>query len=226
MDDRPASDRVRVRREPARGRYALAEVEAVLDAGLIAHVAFVDEGQPYCIPTLCARIAGDVYIHGSRASRTLKALGRGMPACLTVTLLDGLVLARSVFEHSANYRSAVVLGTFMRVEDDEARLGAYQAFTEKILPGRWAEARQPTARELRATEILSMPLDEASAKVRTGPPSDDDSADAALDVWAGVVPITASYGDPQTSPGLRPGIPLPASVERLLAPLDRHDESA
>ena len=211
----PASDRVRIRREPERGRYGRADVDAVLDAGLVAHIAFVHEGQPVCIPTLFARTGDDVLVHGSSKSRTLLTLAGGAAACLTVTVVDGLVLARSVFEHSVNYRSAVLLGSFTRVETDEGRLAAYRAFTEKLLPGRWDEVRSPTALELRATEILSMPIEEASAKVRVGPPSDDDSEDAALDVWAGVVPAVAGWGEPVPSPGLRAGIAVPESVRRL-----------
>ena len=214
--DRPASDRVRVRRQPERGQYSRAEVEAVLDAALVVHVAFVHDGQPICIPTLCARAGDRVLVHGSSASRTLRTLAGGVPACLTATVVDGLVLARSVFEHSVNYRSAVLLGSFARVEGEEERMSAYEAFTEKLLPGRWDEVRSPNELELRATEILAMPIGEASAKVRTGPPSDDDSEDAALDVWAGVLPLSLRYGEPVASPGLRGGIGLPPSVTRLL----------
>jgi nitroimidazol reductase NimA-like FMN-containing flavoprotein (pyridoxamine 5'-phosphate oxidase superfamily) len=220
---RPATDRVRVRRQPERGQYARAEIDAVLDAGLVAHVAFVHEGAPLCIPTLFARIGDDLIVHGSSASRTLRALASGVPACVTVTLIDALVLARSVFEHSANYRSAVLLGAFARVDHEEQRLAAYRAFTEKVLPGRWDEVRQPSELELRATDILSMSIKEASAKVRTGPPSDDDSEDAALDVWAGTVPLLPGWGEPEPSPGLRAGIPVPASVRRLL---DSHSPQA
>jgi hypothetical protein len=214
--DRPATDRVRVRREPERGQYSRAEIEAVLDAALVAHLAFVHEGQPICIPTLCARSGDRVLVHGSSASRTLRTLAGGVPACLTATVIDGLVLARSVFEHSVNYRSAVLFGSFARVEGDDERMAAYEAFTEKLLPGRWAEARTPSVLELRATEILALPIDEASAKVRTGGPHDDDSDDAALDVWAGVVPLALRYGEPIPSPGLRDGIALSQSVLHLL----------
>ena len=213
---KPVSDRVRIRREPERGLYGRADVDAVLDAGLVAHVAFVHEGQPICIPTLVARVGDRVLVHGSSASRTLRSLAAGTPACVTVTVLDGLVLARSVFEHSVNYRSAVLLGSFARVNEEEGRLEAYRAFTEKLLPGRWDEVRWPTELELRATEILSMTIDEASAKVRVGPPSDDDSEDAALDVWAGVVPAVSGWGAPEPSPGLRAGIEVSESVRRLL----------
>jgi uncharacterized protein len=223
MSERPASDRVRVRRQPERGVYDRASIDAILDAGLIAHVAFLDGGQPFCIPTLYARVGDEVYIHGSRASRTLKVLAGGVPACLTVTMVDGLVVARSVFEHSANYRSAVLIGSFRRIEGERERLAAFEAFTEKLLPGRWNEARTPSAQELKATEILAMRIDEGSAKARAGPPSDDSSEDAALDVWAGVVPLAAVFGEPVPSPGLRAGIALPESVRHLL---DTGDGSA
>src|SRR5919108_1931242 len=199
------SGRTRVRRQPARGRYEAAAVHAVLDAGLVAHVAFVDAGQPYCIPMLQARRGDAVYIHGSAASRALRVLAGGVPACLTVTLLDGLVLARSAFEHSANYRAAVVLGSFSPVEGDDERLAAFAAFTEKLVPGRWDEVRPPSRQELKATWILALPLAEASVKTRTRPPSDDESADAARDTWAGALPFRTVVGPPQASPGLRPG---------------------
>ena len=163
--ERPATDRVRVRRQPERGQYSRAEIEAVLDAALVVHVAFVHDGQPICIPTLCARAGDRVLVHGSSASRTLRTLAGGVPACLTATVIDGLVLARSVFEHSVNYRSAVLIGSFARLEGDDERMAGYEAFTEKLLPGRWDEARSPSELELRATEILAMPIEEASAKV-------------------------------------------------------------
>src|SRR3954454_13958256 len=214
--ERPTTDRVRVRRQPERGQYSRAEIEAVLDAALVVHVAFVHDGQPICIPTLCARAGDRVLVHGSSASRTLRTLAGGVPACLTATVTDGLVLARSVFEHSVNYRSAVLLGSFARVEGDDDRMAAYEAFVEKLLPGRWDEARRPNELELRATEILAMPIEEASAKVRTGGPHDDDSEDAALDVWAGILPLELRYGQPLPSPGLREGIPVPPSVTHLL----------
>lgn len=196
---------------------------AVLDAAPVAHVAFVDEGQPLAIPMLHARLDDAVYVHGSSASRAVRVLAAGAPACVTVTVLDGLVLARSAFEHSANYRSAVVLGAFERVEEDEARLRAFEAFTNKLLPGRWAEVRGPSPKELKATAILQMPIVEASVKSRSGPPSDDDSPDAALETWAGVIPVVASFGVPEPSPGLRTGIPLAESARRLL---DDPDTSA
>jgi uncharacterized protein len=210
-------DRIRVRRSPKKGRYDRDSIVRVLDRGFVGHVAFVEGGEPRCIPMLYARVGDKVYIHGSTASRMIRLLAGGPPACVTVTLLDGLVLARSAFEHSANYESAVVLGHFHLVEDEAERLAAFEAFTEKLLPGRWSEVRGPNRKELKATSILAMTIEEASAKVRTGPPDDDDSPDAELETWAGVIPIVTSYGEPDPSPGLRPGIPLAASVGKLLS---------
>ena len=213
---RKAIGRVHVRRQPLRGHYERDSIYGVLDEGLVAHVAFVEAGQPFCIPMLQARIGDAVCIHGSTASRAMRILGGGAPACVTVTLLDGLVLARSAFEHSANYRSAVLLGIFRRVEDPDERFAALAAFTNKLVPGRWEEVRKPSRQELKATVILSMPIGEASAKCRFGPPTDDGSADAGLDIWAGVVPIRTAFDNVEPSPGLRPGIPVPASAGRLL----------
>ena len=211
-----ATERTRVRRQPTRGRYDTESVHAVLDAALFAHVAFVDGDQPYCIPMLHARAGDEVYVHGSSASRALRVLAGGVPACLTVTVLDGLVLARSVFEHSANYRAAVALGSFRRVEGADERLAALEAFTEKLVPGRWKEVRGPNEKELKATAILALPLDEASVKERTGPPSDGDSPDAELDVWAGVLPLRTVFGEPEPAPELPPDAELAPSVRRLL----------
>jgi nitroimidazol reductase NimA-like FMN-containing flavoprotein (pyridoxamine 5'-phosphate oxidase superfamily) len=211
-----APNRVRVRRQPKRGAYDRETIDGILDASVFCHVAFVHAGEPFCIPTLHARLGDEVYVHGSTASRMLRTLAEGARACLTVTNLRGLVLARSAFEHSANYESAVLLGSFRLVEDPDERLAAFEAFTEKVLPGRWAEVRGPNRKELKATQILALAIDEAAAKTRTGPPSDDDSEDAALDTWAGVLPVTTTYGEPEASPGLRPGIPLAASVRRMV----------
>ena len=209
-------DRIRVRRSPKKGRYDRASIAGVLDRGLVGHVAFVDGGEPCCIPMLYAHVDDRIYVHGSTASRTIRILANGAAACLTVTMLDGLVLARSAFEHSANYESVVAFGRFEVVEDEAERLAAFEAFTEKLLPGRWSEVRGPNRKELKATTILAMTIEEASAKVRSGPPDDDYSPDAELDTWAGVVPIVTSFGIPEPSPGLRPGIPIAGSVSRLL----------
>jgi uncharacterized protein len=205
-----------VRRGAKKGRYDRASIDDVLDRGLLAHVAFADGGDAVCIPMLYARVDDRIYIHGSTKSRAVRALAAGAHACLTVTIVNGLVLARSAFEHSANYDSAMVFGTFALVEDADERMQAFEAFTEKLLPGRWDEVRQPSAKELKATEILSLEIDEASAKMRSGPPDDDDSPDAERDTWAGEVPIVRSYGSPEPSPGLRSGIEVSESVRRLL----------
>jgi len=216
--DTAASSRTRVRRLPERGRYDREALEAVLDAGMVAHLGFVADGQPFVIPTLHARVDDEVYVHGSAASRTLRTLAGGFPACLTVTLLDGVVLARSVFEHSMNYRSVVVLGHATPVVEPDEKLAALEAFTEKLLPGRWNEARQPTAKELKATSVLRLPLDEASAKIREGGPEDGDTPDAELEVWAGHVPLVVTALEPVPDPSLRPGIPVPPGLRPYRRP--------
>ncbi|MHB8468684.1 MAG: pyridoxamine 5'-phosphate oxidase family protein [Gaiellaceae bacterium] len=190
---RSIPDTLRVRREPERGRYDRETIEAILDEGLFCHLGFEVDGQPYVIPTLHARLGDRLYVHGSAASRMLRNAAAGMRVCVTVTLLDGLVLAKSVFNHSVNYRSAVVLGTATLVDGEQEKVEALRAFTEHVAPGRWDEARQPTAQELKATWILSLPLDEASAKVRDGGPHDEPE-DEGLPVWAGVVPVHLAAG--------------------------------
>jgi nitroimidazol reductase NimA-like FMN-containing flavoprotein (pyridoxamine 5'-phosphate oxidase superfamily) len=185
---RDVPDHLRVKREPQRGAYDRETIDAILDEALVCHLGFAVDGQPYVIPTLHARVGDRLYVHGSAASRMLRHAAADARICVTVTLLDGLVLARSVFNHSIDYRSVVVLGTPTLVEDVTEKREALRAFTEHVAPGRWEEARQPTDQELKATWILSVPLDEASAKVRTGPP-EDEPEDMDLPVWAGVVPI-------------------------------------
>ncbi len=207
------SARTLIRRVHERARYDREAIDTVLDAALVAHLGFVSDDQPYVIPTLHARIGDAVYVHGSAASRTLRAVGHGIPACLTVTLLDGIVLARSVFEHSMNYRSVVVLGSATLVEDADEKLRALEAFTEKLLPGRWAEARRPTTKELKATSVLHLPLDEASAKIREGGPDDGNTPDAELEVWAGHLPLVVRALSPVPDPALRSGIPVPPGLE-------------
>ena len=205
-----------MRRGPTKGRYDRASIDGVLSRGLLAHVAFFDGRDPCCIPMLYAQLGDRIYIHGSTASRAIRALAGGAAACVTVTIVHGLVLARSAFEHSANYEAVMAFGTFEPVDDEAERVAAFEAFTEKLLPGRWAEVRGPSAQELKATRILAMVIDEASAKVRSGPPDDDESPDAELATWAGVVPIVSSFGTPVPSPGLRANIPLSPSVRDLL----------
>lgn len=205
------TDRTRVRRVPQRGAYERETVEAILDETLISHIGFVHEGQPVVIPTLHARLKDRLYLHGSAASRMLRTLDKGVPVCATSTLVDGLVLARSAFHHSVNYRSVVVFGQAHTVETEEERLQALELFTEKLVPGRWADVRPPTRQELKGTKVLSLPLDEASAKVRTGPPIDDDE-DYALPVWAGVLPLGTEVARPQPDPRLDPTIETPGYV--------------
>ena len=206
------SERVRVRRLHEKASYDRDAVKAILDEALVAHLGFAHEGQPFVIPTLHARLGEEVYVHGSSASRTLRALGGALPVCLTVTLLDGLVFARSVFEMSANYRSVVVMGEARPVTDPDEKLAALEAFSDQVLPGRWAEARKPTRQELKATAILALPLDEASAKISAGGPDDGETEDAELPVWAGHVPLRLVAGEPVPCPHLRPGIPVPDEV--------------
>ena len=186
-DRRTVAPHLRVKREPHRGAYDRETIDAILDEALLCHLGFQVEGRPTVIPTLHARVGDRLYVHGSAASRMLRHAASGMPMCATVTLFDGLVLARSVFNHSVNYRSVVVFGTATLVDDAEKR-EALRALTEQLAPGRWDEARQPTAKELKATSILSLPLDEASAKVRTGA-EEDEPEDLDLPVWAGLVPV-------------------------------------
>jgi nitroimidazol reductase NimA-like FMN-containing flavoprotein (pyridoxamine 5'-phosphate oxidase superfamily) len=203
---------VRVRRRRERGCYEREVIDAILDEALVAHLGIADEdGQPLVIPTLHARRGDIVYCHGSAASRTLNALAAGAPACLTVTLLDALVLARSAMHHSANYRSVMVLGEAQIVDEPQEKLAALEAIVEHIVPGRWADVRWPTENELKATAVLALRIDEASAKVRSGPPLDDEE-DYALDVWAGVIPFASEPLEPQADPRLDAGIAPPRYV--------------
>src|SRR5215475_3185658 len=187
-DSFAASERTRVVCEANRAVYDREVIYEILDAGLVCHVGLSLDGQPYVIPTMFARVGDALYFHGSAASRMLRGAAGGLPVCITVTLLDGLILARSVFNHSMNYRSVVALGTATLIGDPTEKLAALHAFTEKLIPGRWQDARQPNEQELKATSILKLPLTEVSAKVRTGG-VEDDAADYALHVWAGTVPL-------------------------------------
>jgi len=207
----PPTERTRVMREAHRGVYDRETIYKTLDEGFVCHVGFAVDGQPYVIPTLFARVGEAIYFHGSAASRMLRNLSDGIPVCVTVTLTDGLVLARSVFNHSMNYRSVVALGKASLVDSPEEKLEALRAFTERILPGRWNDARQPNERELKATSILRLPLTEASAKIRTGPPLDD-AADCALPVWGGVIPLRLTAGTPIRDEKCDASIPAPAYV--------------
>lgn len=201
---------------PENGRYDRDSINRVLDRGLVAHVSFVADGQPYCIPTLYARVGDRILIHGSTASRMMRLLAAGAPACVTVTMFDGLVLARSVFEHSANYDSVMLLGQFQAINGDEQKLEALHELSEAMLPGRWPEVRPPSRQELKGTAILEMEITEGSVKTRAHGPDDDGSPDAELPVWAGVLPVEMGYGTPQPSPRLREDIAVSPSVERFI----------
>jgi nitroimidazol reductase NimA-like FMN-containing flavoprotein (pyridoxamine 5'-phosphate oxidase superfamily) len=205
----PQTERSTLKRLPKRGVYDRELVYQILDEGFICHASFAVDGQPFVIPTGYARVDDQLYIHGSQVSRMLRTLSQGIEVCVGVTLVDGLVLARSAFHHSVNYRSVVVFGRAAMVEEEEAKLAALFAFSEQVIPGRWNDVREPTKQELKATTVLSLPLVEASAKVRIGPPIDDEE-DYALDVWAGVLPLGITAGNPITDPRLPEHIKPPA----------------
>lgn len=200
--------RTRVVREPQRAVYDRDVVNRILDEGFLCHVGFVVDGQPFVIPTSYGRHEDVLYIHGSAASRMLRNVSGGIPLCVTVTLLDGLVLARSIFNHSMNYRSVVVLGTGTAIEDPKEKLAALRLLSEHIVPGRWEEARQPNEKELKATTVIRVPIREFSAKVREGPVIDDEE-DYAFPVWAGVLPLNVVAGDPITDSRVLEGIDIP-----------------
>jgi nitroimidazol reductase NimA-like FMN-containing flavoprotein (pyridoxamine 5'-phosphate oxidase superfamily) len=210
MTDAP-SQRSRVRRFPRRAAYDREAVEAILDEGLTCHLGFLDGGQPFVIPMLHARVGDIVYLHGASSSRLVRTVAAGAAVCLTVTLVDGLVLARSAFHHSLNYRSAVVLGHPRVVEPETERLRALEAFVERLVPGRWADVRMPSPQELRATRVLALPLTEASAKLRSGPPADAEP-DYELPVWAGLIPLEMRPLAPEPDPRLPPAVAMPHYV--------------
>jgi len=207
----PPSDRTRVRRLPDRGAYDRPVIDAILDEALVCHLGFALDGQPFVIPTIHGRRGDVVYVHGSAASRMLRHLRGGVPACLTVTLVDGLVLARSAFHHSMNYRSVVLLGAATMVESPEERVTGLKAIVDHVVPRRWSDVRQPTAAELKATMVLRLPISEASAKVRTGGPIDDEP-DYALPVWAGELPFRLTAAPLVPDARLPAGIAPPACV--------------
>jgi nitroimidazol reductase NimA-like FMN-containing flavoprotein (pyridoxamine 5'-phosphate oxidase superfamily) len=214
MNATPPSPRTRVRRVPRRARYDHDSLHRVLDAGYVAHVAFAIENQPYCIPMAYVRLADHVYLHGATSSRLVEALAAGLPACLTTTLLDGLVLARSAFHHSMNYRSAVCLGRLRLLDDPDEKARALDALVERMVAGRAAEVRAPSAQELKATAVLALALEEASVKIRTGDPIDDE-ADLERPCWAGVLPLAAGFAAPAPSADLRPGLAPPSPARYL-----------
>jgi nitroimidazol reductase NimA-like FMN-containing flavoprotein (pyridoxamine 5'-phosphate oxidase superfamily) len=210
--DAMPSERTRVVREPQRAVYDRAIAYEILDEGFLCHVGFTVDGQPYVIPTSYGRSGDNLYLHGSAASRMLRNLDRGIAVCVTVTLLDGLVLARSIFNHSMNYRSVVVLGQAVLVSDPKEKLEALRRLSEHILPGRWAESRPPNGKELKATSVLRLPIEEFSAKVRQGPAVDDEE-DYAFPTWAGVIPLEMAAGAPIGDERLQQGQRVPAYAE-------------
>ena len=213
MDSSTQTERTRVKRLPNRGVYDRETIYSILDEAFICHVGYVFDGQPYVIPTGYARIGDDLYIHGSSASRMLRNLAQGVDVCVTVTLVDGLVLARSAFHHSINYRSVVVLGKATLVEDAAEKDKALEAFTEHIIPGRWPDIRWPNEVELKATSVLKLPIEEASAKVRVGDPKDDEE-DYAMEIWAGVLPLSFVPGKPIDDSRLKSKMPIPEHVAK------------
>ena len=204
-----------IKRMPSRGQYDKEIIYPIIDAAPICHVGFVQDGQPFVIPTIHARRDDSLLLHGAKASRLLKYMASGAPICITVTHLDGLVLARSVFHHSMNYRSATIFGRGQLIEDETEKLAALAVITEHLMPGRWADARQPNPLELNATTVVEILIESASAKVRTGPPSDDEE-DYALPVWAGVLPLRTQWLAPENDTKLRDGIELPTYLQNVL----------
>jgi len=213
MSDRKPTERTRVRRLPKRGAYDRATIDAILDEGFVCHAGFVVDGQPFVIPTLYARDGDRILVHGSAASRMLTTLDQGVDVCLTVTLADGLVVARSAFHSSMNYRSVMLLGRARVVAEPAAKMDALRALVEHLIPGRWDDCRLPNETEMKATLVLEMPIDEASAKIRTGGPLDDEE-DYATNYWAGVLPFETGTASPLPDDRLPPGIDVPDYIRR------------
>lgn len=213
----PPSERSQVRRIPSRGAYDRATIDAILDEALICHVGFVVDEQPFVMPTIHVRVGDEIFLHGSKGSRMLRVVGSGAEACVTVTLLDGLVLARSAFHHSMNYRSVALFGQGRKVTDESEKDRVFDALVEHTVPGRSADARMPSENEAAATEVVGFPIDEASAKIRTGPPGDEE-ADYALPIWAGIVPFRPVPGTPIPDPKNLDGVATPDYVTNYRRP--------
>jgi hypothetical protein len=208
-----STKRTKVKRLPKRGHYDRPTIDAILDEAILCHIGFEVDGQPYVIPSLHARVGDVLYLHGSSASRMMKRLAEGVQCCVTVTLVDGVVLARAVFDQSVNYRSVVVLGTAVAIEDPAEKLVALEALTNQLVPGRWSDTKPPTRQQLKATSILALPLDEASAKIRSGPPGNyPEDAEEWASTWTGVIPITQAVGTPIPAPDLPKGVKVPKPV--------------
>lgn len=214
MSDFKPTERTQVKRLPKRGNYDRETVYAILDAGFVCHVGFSVDGQPYVIPTNYGRSGDTLYLHGSAASRMLRTLSGGVPVSVTVTLVDGLVLARSAFHHSVNYRSVVILGTARLVEDPAEKMEALRIFTEHVMKGRWDDVRRPNEQEMKATSVLALPIEEASAKIRMGGPVDDEE-DYALPVWAGVLPLETVAKEPIADPQRKNDLAVPEYIKKF-----------
>ena len=211
--DLSRTPRTTLKRLPKRGSHEREVIDRILDEGFICHVGFVVDGQPFVIPTGYARVEGNLIVHGSQASRMLRALGQGIDVCVTVTLIDGLVLARSAFHHSMNYRSVMVFGRARVIDDRAEKLEALFSLSEHMIPGRWKDVREPSEEELQQTTVLSLPIEEGSAKIRTGPPLDDEE-DYALPVWAGVIPLKVVAETPIADPRMPANAPIPDYAAR------------
>ncbi len=225
MEALQPTERTRLKRLPQRGSYDRETVYQIIDKALFCHVGFVHDAAPFVIPTLHVRIGERLYVHGSAASRMLRTAAGGIPLCVTVTHIDGLILARSAFHHSINYRSAVVLGVAQEVTDQDAKLRVLHALVEHVFPGRWQDARPPYPKELAATSVLSLPITEASVKIRPGGPSDDEE-DYALPIWAGVIPLTMTTGAPVADDRLIGGVAVPEYVANYILPDARRNPNA
>lgn len=217
MEELQPTERTRLKRMPQRGSFEREIVYQIIDKALFCHVGFVHDGAPFVVPTLHVRIGARLYVHGSAASRMLRTAAGGVPLCVTVTHVDGLILARSAFHHSINYRSAVILGTAQEVTDQDTKLRVLHALVEHVVPGRWQDARPPHPKELAATSVLGLPITEASAKIRPGGPNDDEE-DYALPIWAGVIPLKMTTGAPVADARLTGGVEVPAYVAGYLLP--------
>jgi nitroimidazol reductase NimA-like FMN-containing flavoprotein (pyridoxamine 5'-phosphate oxidase superfamily) len=211
MKTYPISNRNRVKRISNKSDYSKETVHAIIDEALFCHLGIIHDGKPVVIPTIHARMGDQIVFHGSNASRLLK-ISNNNEICVTITLLDGLVMARSLFNSSMNYRSAVIFGKGEIIKDHNERMAAFKSITDHIAPGRWDDARQPNNSELKQTSVVRMPIDEASAKISMGPPDDEDE-DYALDYWAGVIPINQTYGEPESDPILQEGITIPGYLK-------------
>jgi nitroimidazol reductase NimA-like FMN-containing flavoprotein (pyridoxamine 5'-phosphate oxidase superfamily) len=220
MEDLQQTERTRLRRLPKRGSFDRQVVNAIIDGALFCHIGFVHNGAPFVIPTLHVRIGDNLYVHGSAASRMLRSAAEGIPLCVTVTHMDGLILARSAFHHSINYRSAVILGAGVEVTGDEEKTRVLHALVEHVFPQRWNDARPPYPKELAATSVLSLPITEASAKVRTGFAADDEE-DYAMPIWAGVIPVKMTIGAPVPDQRVIPGVAIPTYVANYRLPDER-----